>query len=139
MLISEGKAEWAPPGMALAFASPTFVVDHEAKGLLGRPVHDYRYLNSQTLDCAWNSAEVNECLKRVQAGWFNTSLDCVWGFNQIPVDEDTSKLLALVTRRGIMLPRCLFFGPCWGYSNLSSTLCSEEFVMKMGKSFFLSS
>ena len=98
VLIAEGKAEWAPPGMALAFASPTFVVDQEGKGLMGRPVHDYRYLNSSTLDCAWNSAEVDECLKRVQAGWYNTSLDCVWGFNQIPVDEETSKLLALVTR-----------------------------------------
>ena len=28
--------------------------------------------------------------------------------------EETSKLLALVTRRGIMLPRCLYFGPKQG-------------------------
>ena len=38
----------------------------------------------------------------------------MWGFTQLPVDEETSKLLALVTRRGIMLPRCLYFGPKQG-------------------------
>ena len=114
VMIAEGKAVWAEPGTSLAFASPTFVVDQSGKGCLGRPVHDYRYLNSQTFDCAWNSAESDKCLERVQAGWFNTSLDCVWGFIQLPVDEETSKLLALVTRRGIMLPRVLYPGPKQG-------------------------
>ena len=109
--VAEGKAVWAEPGQAFTFCSPSFVVDQDGKGLLGRCVRDYRFMNSQTCDTAWPAADAELCLSRAQAGWFHSSLDCVWGFTQLPVDEETSKLLALVTRRGILLPKVLFFGP----------------------------
>ena len=32
----------------------------------------------------------------------------------MPVDEETSKILALVTRRGMLLPKVLYFGPKQG-------------------------
>ena len=112
--VAEGKAVWAPPGMAFNFASPSFVVDQDGKGLCGRPVRDYRHVNSQTMDCAWAAADAEACLTRAQAGWYHTSLDCVWGFTQLPVDEETSKILALVTRRSMLLPKVLYFGPKQG-------------------------
>ena len=46
----EGKADWLDPGVVSPWASPSFVVDQAGKGLLGRPVHDYRVVNSNTLD-----------------------------------------------------------------------------------------
>ncbi len=44
--IEDGKAEWVQPGEAITWARPAFVVDQEGKGLLVRPVVDYRYVNS---------------------------------------------------------------------------------------------
>ena len=50
MEVKEGKAEWAPAGHRGEWGSASFVVDQDGKGLLGRPVRDYRWPNSQTLD-----------------------------------------------------------------------------------------
>ena len=89
-------------------------MDSDAKGLLGRPVRDYRWLNSQTLDTGWPAPQAEEVLLRAQAGHYHTALDCVWGFTQVEVDEATSVLLALATRRGLLQPRVLYFGPKQG-------------------------
>ena len=51
---------------------------------------------------------------RCQRGYYHTSLDCVWGFTQLPIDEETSRILALNTRRGILVPKVLYFGPKQG-------------------------
>ena len=51
--VEDGKAEWVPAGDAGRWGSPSFVVDSAGKGLLGRPVRDYRYPNSQSQDAPW--------------------------------------------------------------------------------------
>ena len=53
-------------------------------------------------------------MSRAQKGSLHSSFDCVWGFTQIGVTKETSKLLALVTRRGLLLPKVLYFGPKQG-------------------------
>ena len=53
-------------------------------------------------------------MTRAQKGSLHTSVDCVWGFTQIGVTEGTSKPLALITRRGLLLPKVLYFGPKQG-------------------------
>ena len=40
--VAEGKAVWAKPGHKASWGSPSFVVDLAGKGVLGRPVRDYR-------------------------------------------------------------------------------------------------
>ena len=40
--VSEGKARWLLPGERSEWGSPSFVVDQDGKGLMGRPVRDYR-------------------------------------------------------------------------------------------------
>ena len=80
--IAEGKAAWLPPETQVQWASPSFVVGQEGKGLLGRPVRDYRWVNSQTKDSAWPSARADETLRRTQRGSCHTKLDCVWGYTQ---------------------------------------------------------
>ena len=112
--VAEGKAVWAEPGGPYCWGSPSFVVDQTGKGVLGRPVRDYRWPNSQTLDAAWPAADAEACLRRAQAGSVHTSLDWVWGFTQCGVTEETSKILALVARRGLLLPKVLYFGPKQG-------------------------
>ena len=73
--VAEGKADWVPPGQAGRWGSPSFVVDQSGKGLLGRPVRDYRYVNSQTADAPWPSANAGACLQRAQRGSIHSTLD----------------------------------------------------------------
>ena len=112
--VAEGKAVWADPGGSYSWGSPSFVVDQTGKGVLGRPVRDYRWPNSQTLDTAWPAADAEACLRRAQSGTIHSSFDCVWGFTQIGVTPETSEILALNTRRGLLLPKVLYFGPKQG-------------------------
>ena len=98
MEVAEGKAYWAPPGEAHEWGSPSFVVDQEGKGLLGRPVRDYRWPNSQTLDAGWPSPQADQVLAAAQKGQVHTMLDCIWGFTQIPLTEAASRIHALVAR-----------------------------------------
>ena len=109
--VDEGKARWLEPGEKSGWGSPSFVVDQEGKGLLGRPVRDYRYVNSQTLDVAWPSANAERVLQRAQQAALHSTLDCIWGFTQVPIDEATQRLLSLTTRRGLLRPLVLYFGP----------------------------
>ena len=53
--VADGKARWSLPGETTQWGAPSFVVDSEGKGLLGRPVRDYRFVNTQTLDAAWRA------------------------------------------------------------------------------------
>ena len=83
--VDEGKARWLEPGEKSGWGSPSFVVDQDGKGLLGRPVRDYRYVNSQTLDVAWPSANAERVLQRAQQAALHSTLDCIWGFTQVPI------------------------------------------------------
>ena len=112
--VLEGKAFWAQPGGSYCWGSPSFVVDQAGKGVLGRPVRDYRWVNSQTKDVAWPAADAEACLRRAQRGVLHTSVDCVWGFTQIGLHEDAQKMLALCTRRGLLVPKVLYVGPKQG-------------------------
>jgi len=112
--VAEGKAVWAEPGGSYCWGSPSFVVDQSGKGILGRPVRDYRWPNSQTLDTAWPAADVESCLRRAQSGTIHSGFDCVWGFTQVGLAEEAQKVLALITRRGLLLPKVLYFGPKQG-------------------------
>ncbi len=108
--VRDGKARWLLPGERCEYGSPSFVVDSEAKGLLGRPVRDYRYPNEQTEDIAWPSANADECLTRAQQGAVHTQLDCIWGFTQLELSPEAQEVFTLVTKRGMLRPLVLFFG-----------------------------
>ena len=108
--VHEGKAEWLPLDESSPWASPSFVVDQAGKGLLGRPVRDYRVVNSWTLDHAWPTPNAEDILRRAQNGSLHTKMDCVWGFTQIGIAESTQELLTLVCTRGLLRPKVLYFG-----------------------------
>ena len=108
--MEEGKARWLLPGERSEWGSPSFVVDQDGKGLLGRPVRDYRYPNSCTEDEGWPTSRADECLSRAQAGALHTQLDCIWGFTQIELAPEAQRAFTLLTRRGMLRPLVLFFG-----------------------------
>ena len=100
--VHEGKAVWLPPGVTSPWASPSFVVDQSGKGLLGRPVRDYRLVNAATLDHAWPSPNAEEILRRAQQCALHSNCDCVWGFTQIGISKETQECLTLVATRGLL-------------------------------------
>ena len=66
MEVQQGKARWATEGEWSSWGSPSFVTDQEGKGLLGRPIRDYRWFNSQSEDISWPSPNAERCLSRAQ-------------------------------------------------------------------------
>ena len=77
------------------------------------------------MDSAWPAADVESCLRRAQNGAVHSSLDCVWGFTQIGISPELSTLLALDTRRGLLLPKVLYFGPKQGPGTLQGSVDSS--------------
>ena len=84
--------------------------------MFGRPVRDYRYPNSCTLDIGWPSPRLEACLSRAQDGDLHTQGECVWGFTQIGLSEEAQKTFTLVCGRGMLRPLVLFFGAKQGPS-----------------------
>ena len=123
--IAEGKAVWANPGGSYRWGSPSFVVDQTGKGVLGRPVRDCRWPNSQTLDKAWPAADAEACLRTSHKGTVHSSFDCVWGFTQVGITPKISEILALNTRRGLLLPKVVHFGPKQGPGIFQALVDSE--------------
>ena len=108
--VFHGKAEWLEPGARAPWASPSFIVDSSHKDILGRPVSDYRWVNTASVDNGWPSPNAEACISRAQRATVLTTCDCVWGFTQIPIDEPTKEMLTLATRRGLLRPNVLYFG-----------------------------
>ena len=77
--VSQGKARWADAEAWSEWESPSFVVDQSGKGLLGRPVHSYRWVNPQRLDYTWPSPSAEACLARARRAALLSALDCIWG------------------------------------------------------------
>ena len=81
---------------------------------MGRPVRDYRWPNSQTLDSPWPSPSAEKVLERTQRGALHSTLDCIWGFTQVPISEQMADIYSLIARRGVLRPKVLYFGPKQG-------------------------
>ena len=108
--VADGKARWSLPGETTQWGAPSFVVDSEGKGLLGRPVRDYRWFNTQSLDVAWPSPHGESCLAQAQRATILSFADCIWGFTQVEITPESQNYLALMTRRGILFPLVMYFG-----------------------------
>ena len=87
-------------------------------------MRDYRVVNASSLDHAWPSPNAEEILRRAQQAALHTKMDCVWGFTQIAIDEKTQELLTLVTTRGLLRPKVLYFGAKQGPAIFQSLMDS---------------
>ena len=60
----------------------------------------------------------------------HTTLDCVWGFSIIEADEETSRLLSIITHQGVFSVKGFPYGPKQGpplYQHLQDDTVGQEY------------
>ena len=102
--IVEGKLRRVEPekGEKLPeWATPVFVVDQDAKGLLGRLVCAYGVVNAAMELPTFPSADPQRAFDMAAGKRHHTLVDAIWGYTQFLLDEPTRKLLVICTRSGL--------------------------------------
>ena len=85
-IAKEGLPEWS---------TPVFIVDTDAKGLLGRMVCAYGPLNKELAITTFPSADPQRAYDLAAYKSFHSVVDAIWGYTQFLVDDTTSKMLTL--------------------------------------------
>lgn len=67
---------------------------------------DYRYLNMDTVDDAYQMTRAQDVILRTMNGRYITSIDCCQCYYQIPMDPDSIPKTAFKTHRGNRLAAC---------------------------------
>ena len=80
------------------WATPVFVVDRDAKGMLGRIVCAYGPLNKELELSVFPSADPTRAFTIAAGKEHHTVVDAIWGYNQFEVTDDTKKILTLISR-----------------------------------------
>ena len=91
--------------------TPVFVVDQDAKGLLGRMVCAYGPVNKNLEISTFPSADPEAAFNQAAGKDHHTTIDAIWGYTQLMVDEATSKILTVVVRSGLYAVLRMPFGP----------------------------
>ena len=99
--VAEGKVEEIALGEdPPAICTPVFIVDKKGS-VIGRRVGDFTLFNKVTEDYYYPAPEADQILMRACGQQFHTTMDCVWGFSQLDVDEETSAILSTITPFGV--------------------------------------
>ena len=93
------------------WATPVFVVDQDAKGLLGRMVCAYGPVNKCLEASTFPSADPEEAFRRAAGKDHHTLIDAIWGYTQFLVDEATSRVLTVCAKSGLYQMLRMPFGP----------------------------
>ena len=80
------------------WATPVFVVDQDAKGLLGRLVCAYGVVNAAMELPTFPSADPQRAFDMAAGKRHHTVVDAIWGYTQFLLDEPTRKLLVISGR-----------------------------------------
>ena len=80
--------------------TPTFIVDKKGS-LIGRRVGDYTQWNDLSEEYYYPAPDAEAVLMRATGRKFHSTLDCVWGFSVIENDEETARLLSIITHIGV--------------------------------------
>ena len=75
------------------WSTPVFVVDQDAKGLLGRMVCAYGPVNKNLEISTFPAADPQEAFRQAAGRDHHTTIDAIWGYTQFLVDEETSRIL----------------------------------------------
>ena len=84
--VREGVPEWS---------TPVFVVDQDAKGVLGRMVCAYGPVNQRLVLPSFPSADPERAFRMMAGKHHHSVVDAIWGYTQFLLDEDTQKLLVI--------------------------------------------
>ena len=93
------------------WATPVFVVDQDAKGLLGRMVCAYGPVNKCLELSTFPSADPEEAFRQAAGKDHHTLIDAIWGYTQFMLDETTSRVLTVCARSGLYQMLRMPFGP----------------------------
>ena len=72
-----------------------FVVDQDAKGMLGRMVCAYGPVNKCLKISTFPSADPEEAFRQAAGKDHHTLIDAIWGYTQFLLDETTSRILTV--------------------------------------------
>ena len=93
------------------WTTPCFVVDQDAKGLLGRLVCAYGVVNAAMELPSFPSADPVRAFAMAAGKSHHTLVDAIWGYTQFLLDDETKKLLVICTRSGLYEWLRMPFGP----------------------------
>ena len=98
----EGLPEWS---------TPVFVVDQDAKGVLGRLVCAYGPVNKELEISTFPSADPTRAFALAAFKEHHTVVDAIWGYTQFQLDEATRRVLVICSRSGLYEWLRVPFGP----------------------------
>ncbi len=88
-----------------------FVVDQDAKGLLGRLVNACGQVNDQLKAATFPSADPVDAWRKAAGCSHHTLIDALWGYTQFLLDEETSSILTVCAKSGLYQTLRMPFGP----------------------------
>ncbi len=98
---------------------PTKTFEAHRKQRKRRMVIDYRAVNKRTRRAVYYVRRQEDVKAEAAGSAFLTFLDAVTGFNQVVNTQRAREMLAVLSRSGCWLPRCLTFGPHNGPEDFS--------------------
>ena len=78
-----------------------FVVDQDAKGLLGRLGCAYGPVNKCLEITTFPSADPEEAFRQAAGKPHHSVIDAIWGYTQFLVDPETARILTVCHRSGL--------------------------------------
>ena len=106
------------------------MVDHTRKGLLGRMVCAFGPLNQALVPVSFPSADPEAAFQACAGKQYDATCDCMWGFTQLLLDEETSRKLVICTRSGLYRWLRLPFGPMPGPAIFQSYVHSKFYHLQ---------
>ena len=127
---AEGKVEKYKLGeQPPSICTPVFLVDKKGS-LLGRRVGAFTLFNKVSEDYYYPAPEADDVLMRACGKEYHSVFDCVWGFSQLDVDDETAENLSTITPFGVFktkrLPEGVKQGPSI-YQHLQDTALGSEY------------
>ena len=100
------------PGDEVNAVSPGFYV-YNSKSMKYRLVADYNRskLNEATKDYEYPLPSIDDIIEKLGRKKFKSILDCVKGFNQVPLTQRAKSYLVMITPEGLFKFRVMTFGP----------------------------
>jgi len=109
--LKEGLPDWS---------TPVFVVDQDAKGLLGRMVCAYGPVNKELEVATFPSADPKVAFEIAAGKDHHTLVDAIWGYTQFLLGPKTRRMLIVCTRSGLYEWLRMPFGPAPAPAHMQS-------------------
>ena len=107
------------------WTTPVFVVDQDAKGLLGRLVCSYGVVNAAMEIPSFPSADPKRAFDLAAGKSHHSVVDAIWGYTQFLIDEPTKKMLVICTPSGLYEWLRMPFGPAPAPAEMQSYVATR--------------